>query len=380
MKTALKLLTLMHHPGAGIPAVVYLLRDEFTTPESAPLASPRTCEPGPGTLTLTQTDGQFSISGGKLVYPAQTTPTWSDLGFYAEKQGGGAFSRVAGRAYQFTFNNANTVSAIPFIFSWHNSTSLGSSSDSNTVGALLFEGGTFRVIDGASYVALPSYATWVASSDEAGVIVVRGTGFLAFKKLSGVWSLVWVGVLSTTASLYPVFKNYMGQGTMDFVRVRDLVMASNMAWAALYQASPVSGNLYTGVADGTFDLVVTSPSSLANQTELRFRVQDASNYWVIYLDSAGALKVSKFVSGVEAVQTNVASVIGTSATRRIRIMTNGNKINAFSLNGTTWTPRGSEISDTFLQTATGVQVQIGSGWTGTELGVWSFADGWNGVG
>ena len=35
--------------------VEFLLRDEFTTPDAAPITSPRTCEPGPGTLTFVDT-------------------------------------------------------------------------------------------------------------------------------------------------------------------------------------------------------------------------------------------------------------------------------------------------------------------------------------
>src|SRR4030043_1892939 len=70
----------------------YQLRDEFTTDASAPLASPRTCAPGPGALTLVQTDGQFSIVGGVLQIPSQTTPDLSSLGFY-----GTTYARQAGR-------------------------------------------------------------------------------------------------------------------------------------------------------------------------------------------------------------------------------------------------------------------------------------------
>jgi hypothetical protein len=52
--------------GMGIGAIPYLFRDEFTTSESAPIASPRTAEPGPGTLTCVQTDGELSIVGGAI--------------------------------------------------------------------------------------------------------------------------------------------------------------------------------------------------------------------------------------------------------------------------------------------------------------------------
>ena len=47
-------------------SVSYLLRDQFTTAASAPLASPRTAEPGPGTATITDTGNKLSIAGGIL--------------------------------------------------------------------------------------------------------------------------------------------------------------------------------------------------------------------------------------------------------------------------------------------------------------------------
>ena len=50
-------------PGGG---VTYLLRDEFTTDAAAPLTSPRTCEPGPGTLTISDADGAMNIASAQL--------------------------------------------------------------------------------------------------------------------------------------------------------------------------------------------------------------------------------------------------------------------------------------------------------------------------
>ena len=45
--------------------LIWLLYDEFTTADAAPITSPRTCEPGPGVLTKTlDTDGNASIGGG----------------------------------------------------------------------------------------------------------------------------------------------------------------------------------------------------------------------------------------------------------------------------------------------------------------------------
>lgn len=47
--------------------LTYLLYDDFTTPEAAPLTSPRTCEPGPGTLVISDSYSALSISGGSIV-------------------------------------------------------------------------------------------------------------------------------------------------------------------------------------------------------------------------------------------------------------------------------------------------------------------------
>src|SRR5690554_4626838 len=52
--------------GAGAAPVEYLLRDEFTTDEAAPLTSPRTCEPGPGTLVTSESSGLIAIVDGQI--------------------------------------------------------------------------------------------------------------------------------------------------------------------------------------------------------------------------------------------------------------------------------------------------------------------------
>jgi hypothetical protein len=51
------------NPSSGL---VWLLLDNFNTDESNPLASPRTCEPGPGAYTVTDGESVFSIVNGEL--------------------------------------------------------------------------------------------------------------------------------------------------------------------------------------------------------------------------------------------------------------------------------------------------------------------------
>lgn len=65
-----------------IQAVNYLLHDEFTNTEGAPIASPHICLPGPGNLTVVQNDGQFSTASGRLLVPGQTSPAYGDQNVY----------------------------------------------------------------------------------------------------------------------------------------------------------------------------------------------------------------------------------------------------------------------------------------------------------
>src|SRR5690348_15144558 len=50
--------------------IIYLLRDDLITPASAPLTSPRTCEPGPGTLTILDTGNAWSINSSGEIVPS----------------------------------------------------------------------------------------------------------------------------------------------------------------------------------------------------------------------------------------------------------------------------------------------------------------------
>src|SRR3989338_7421083 len=69
----------------------FLLQDEFTTTASAPLTSPRTAEPGPGTLTITDTTNKLSILNSKAVFNLNT---FGDPALWSTT----SFTRTAGRA------------------------------------------------------------------------------------------------------------------------------------------------------------------------------------------------------------------------------------------------------------------------------------------
>ena len=76
--------------------LVYLLHDEFTTAESAPLTSPRTCEPGPGLGAAVDTAPVLSIAGGALLFPDVAPATANtDPAYRAGADNAGAVANIA---------------------------------------------------------------------------------------------------------------------------------------------------------------------------------------------------------------------------------------------------------------------------------------------
>lgn len=79
-----------------------LLKDSFTTAEGPPIASPRTCFPGPGLLYSTQADGQFTVAGGFFSWPVQAGgPVWGSQEWHATTDVGGPYMRALGQVLKF---------------------------------------------------------------------------------------------------------------------------------------------------------------------------------------------------------------------------------------------------------------------------------------
>lgn len=349
-------------------SIKYSLRAEFPTPQAAPM--PTSYSEGIGRLNFSQNDGQLSISGHKLVLPGQTTPSTGDQGFYGEATGGGAFARLIGRTLLTQVNLSNASSAIYSGPGWARSPS----ASSNSYDAMYYiTSGAINV--GVSNTASPGYVGAVANSiDYQLAISLRSVGAYYFIKGGAFtdWTLLWVSTTQNTANLYPSYDNYNGIGTIEYFRVRDLLLPfdTDLGFVTLSQPSPVSGTTYVADADGIYHLTITAPGTLANTTELRYRVQDANNYWTAFLNSAGDLKVDSVTGGISTNRLSVAGVIGAGATVTLCVITSGSKHNVYTLSAGTWTKRGSEINISYLDTLTAIRPQVGSGWSVSNLRAW----------
>jgi len=335
--------------GGGEVPIVYLLRDEFLTDEAAPLTSPRAAEPGPGMLTLVQTDGQFSISAGKLVFPAQSTPAWGDQGILApaqaRKSGRAMIARIVLETTAGQFVLSWNYEAIPF-YGRIDGRGLSFTPSFNTIMANETGGGGVPI---GTYDATSEY--WIA-------LVLRTAGIHQFIKGGAYtdWTLLWVEYTGTRDTLYPTISNYAAEGSLSLLAVRDLPAPfdADDGIASVNEATVVPGTSYTATADAIHDLEVTAPNPLSGSAALKYRVTDADNYWTAYLNDAGAFRADSVAAGTPTNRVNVASVAVAAEVRTIRVITTGTKHNYYTLAGTNWTKRGGEIKLSHQDTATAI--------------------------
>lgn len=347
-------------------AITYLLRDDFTTLDAAPLGATRTPEPGPGSWAVTETDGSFSVDGStKLNWTDQTTPAFGDLGIVGTPT---AVSRVAGRALimQVRWNGFGTFAGV---IAWNKTASIAIAQ--NDAGVYFQNSGNVAPFRGAVY-ASPVFVA-AATTDYQVAIVQRTAGSFLLMKGGTLtdWALLWVDELGNNATLYPAFAVYDITGTSEYFHVRDLggAFSTDNGIATLNQSSPTSGADYTATADGIFELTVTAPNPLGtSQADLIYRRLDASNYWTAYFNSAGDLRLDSVEGGVASNRLSVTGVITAGQTHTIRVIATGTKHNLYTLNGSTWTKRGAEVSvGTAMDAATTLRPLFVNGYSSTLL-------------
>lgn len=275
---------------AGVAILAFLLRDEYPVDAAAPLTSPRTCDPGPGTLTLVQNDGQMSTVASLLIIPAQATPVYADLGYY-----GSAVTRAAGVmiAQPLIFNAGNKQ-----FFICHLRATAAVGSHTSGAGIQCDTDGLF-LIDGAVTSKLgATHAAYLAPSAQenvyANVLRAAGAHFIFNDHL------VYVGQNDSTATLYPHSAVYDNNYTSDYLRVAQLgaPFVADRGLATYYDATPTANDTATSEANALHFFEWTPAS--AEVFEIKYRRIDDDNCMIMRCSQSGStIKVIQRKAGVE---------------------------------------------------------------------------------
>jgi hypothetical protein len=288
--------------------------------QAAPLPSPLAVDEGE--LTLIQDDGQFSISGGELVIPAQSTPAWGDLGFYDATN----HARTAG----LTTLSKLTFTALEVML-------LGNAWAIALVSRLDFDS-AFYLTDasGVEYFGSEDYFLAignVAIATEYDVIIVtQNLGSRVYIRGGAYtdWTLQHVNHTGDRQTLHPALSNMSSQAAMSLFRFADLPGNATFAVPALGTrdldlctpgtgsgtssiAAPAVGNTFVHTADFklTFDLTTLPSSGVAI---FRFRKQDNDNHWYLRWNSAGEFRLYEKVATVDSLRINMTVTAGKKVT------------------------------------------------------------------
>ena len=341
---------------ASVSVLAYLLLDRFLTNAGAPLASPRTCEPGPGTLTITDTGNNISIASNQLTIAAGAS-NWTGT-----KAVGSALTRAAGLAIAATWKPSNNFHAL-----------IGgsSASDSNANGALsamYFQSGqTINITDNGN--GTDAVAAFVAGTTYEIALIYRSTGFFALIQggAFAIWTLLWVAAAGS-ANPVPIISNFAAAPVIDNFRALTLgaLWGSDYGIATQRLAGARSqGDTFTQTADAIIEWTLTTRPS-ASVAELRFRKQDASNYWSVQVDSTGAITLYEVVATAPTSRGTAAAAVGATNTR-ILIIADGSTIRVF----TTRTLRITYNSASNFATATAGDLNaLGTGGAVSDIITW----------
>lgn len=360
MNTATKLLLGLLGGSSAAP-ITYLFRDEFTTDVAAGNVNGSAGEPGPGNWTALDTSNLISKSGGELVINGKPLSGAGNNGVLSP-----LFARVAGLSAVWGGTTITTPG--------YSRLGLHNSIASDPTPTIIVSPTAWDV-DG---VILPSFG---ASITGVAIVLFQSKTAL-FIQQAGIWTLYWMSnkypATATVGALWWFSEYFTATISAGQVSICQLTVPfdTDTGIATLNVASPVDATEYTGDADGILDLTVTAPGTLDGSASTRcgfyYRADsDLSPAWHAYVDGTGAFNLDSIDAG--GTRTNriaVAGVITGGGTRTLRVIVAGTKHNAYTLSGTTWTKRGSEINVSLNDAVTTIEPSVPAGWTAANLQSW----------
>jgi hypothetical protein len=285
--------------GQNFAGIAILLKDQFTTNEASPLATPRTCEPGPGQLTIVNNDWSIASNRLTLANSANGAATVSSA----------AITRAAGKLAA-----AKMITDVRYLdFAWY-------SSGDNTQSGLGTQSGGWLAYWGSPLAGIGIPDTWAAGTPYNVRIVQRSAG--VFSVIDD--KLAWI---TYTSSQNPVARCNRSSGNTGTGSWDDFVVAQLPApWNTDYgiATSQLSGarsaaDTFTHEADAFIDFTVTTlPAS--GTIDMRVRKQGATNYWQVTVDSTGALTLNEVVNGTPTQRGTSAGVIANGDMIRVRMV------------------------------------------------------------
>lgn len=344
-----------------IVPVTYLLRDQFPGSASAPLTSPRTSDPGPGTLTITDTGNKFSIASGRLVN------TTAQSAFTDPVLAGALLTRTPGRVLRGIIKGAG----------WR--LGFGNSGDAATprAGIQAFAGNFYQMENGVGSVVVPQtnsidYDLLVIQNDTGAITAVKGGAWAAYTML---YPNIYQDPggnqrAGSTKVLYSVANSATELDTVELFDVGG-IWSRSYSYAAYANYNPALPVAAFAAPSADMCIYIMWYAAAASIFEVYFRHTDDNNTWIVRGNSSdGTVRLIEKVAGVETDRTPYTAAVGATSGsfNQIVIRAEGTRITV-GYNGAAKTSYTSASSN---QTATGVKLPSSTS-TPFKFFVWQLA-------
>lgn len=330
----------------------WLIKDEFTDTVAAGSVNGTAATPGPGTRTVTDTENKLSVGSGVAAFAGgKASPAYGNPGIWY-----GAQARAAGVALLI---RATITSNLNLEFGWDSDTA------TEALQGVLWSSG-FRFFN-AGTINVTGTNDVVLGDTIVVALILRTSGTIAAIYKSGQWQIKWVEALTSGASLYPALSNYNSTPSVDYLRVIQLPAPFNgddgVATDVL-SGSVSAGTTFTHEADCLIEATITTVPS-ADNIDIVFRQQDASNYWICRIATGGDISLQEVVAGSPTQRGVAAGVVSNG--HRVVVIAEGTTVRIFSNN----TSRITYSSASSSATATAGEVNtLGTGGVISNVKTW----------
>lgn len=313
-----------------------MLKDEFTTDDNAPLTAPRTCEPGPGTLAITDTNNYLSISSGQLSASNSAASYNGDPSVWSQ-----ALTRVAGLG---VFGLFSAISA-----RIHAGFDSNQSGDATEIINLYSSANTMGITPGPAAL----YEWTNPAGDKYLSVIARGTGAFYIANVGGSQTLMWVNDTLTTTPIYANIQSAVNLSTWSckWLRVAKLgaPWTTDNGIATNAVVSPSVNEVTTSLADSIIEMTW---QAVTGQTwNLYVRRTDDTHTWCIRCDQGGGTVKLIEINGSETERASAAQTWTNGTNYRVVVITSGNTINVYVANAQKLTYGSASYNNT----ATGIK-------------------------
>jgi hypothetical protein len=309
--------------------------DNFTIAKAAPLGSPLACDVL-GQWTVTDTENKLSISDGKLNFAPNAV---ADFGVPR------AFTNIPTKKVTGTCLVGKGLTKTGNCF-------LGFGASAAAAPTML----SFRHETAAMTLFVNGNVVTTVSSAPPDIVITLSTNAaFFFGKVSGAWKLLYVS-FRTYNTVYAGFTAYSATGTVEKMAVYTLPAPFNTDYGlATYRFAGAIPDGTTFTHNPNAGIGVTATTLAASQV-VKFRVQDANNYWAVNVAADGSFTLSEVVAGTPTTR-------GTAAASSIA---NGQRLGIIA-DAATIRVLANDVSKIYytgatnFQTATAGSVSIGTG-------------------